>query len=146
MPLGSQSCKSLFFGDIGDFANRPCSPCSSQTVLGKKTQLTSRRLRKVSSGRYTWQPVGELGSGVPQPATAYLRGLCSFPGSALSCYSGSKFNSKKNSEESTPLCIFLALIPWRSPLAVTPPAALWHPGEGDQSGWAPYPWHSGAST
>ena len=86
-----------------------CSLCSSQTVLRRKTQLTSRRLRKVSSGTFLAVREACEGSGASQPADQLmLKAYRGFPGPGLLCYSGSKSHSH-SSAESTPLCVFLAL-------------------------------------
>ena len=118
-------------------------PCSSQTALGKRTRLTSRGLRKVSSGG-AWSLWGS-GKGSLGQRHLIAKALLAL-GSPPTVVSS--VNSEKPSEDSTASCLFLASVPWCSPLAVTHAAALWHPREGEvgergQGGWAPRPWRSG---
>ena len=97
-------------------------PCSSQTALGKRSRLTSRGLRKVSlGGAWSLWVSGKGSLGQRHLIAKALLALGSPPTVV------SSVNLEKPSEESTASCLFLASVPWCSPLAVTHAAALWHP-------------------
>lgn len=97
-------------------------------------------LKRAQKGKFG-EVLGSLwGKGIAGPLSQQqliLKVLGGFPGSGLLCSSGSKSSPEKNSEDSTPFCVFLAQISWLALLAVTHPAALWHPHGrwGRRPGW-----------
>lgn len=117
----------LFSSQLSDSAEEEDSADLKKAQKGE--------LREVPGHLWGRREVGHLS---PQPLT--LRAYGGSPGSGLWCASGFKSNSK-NSEESPPLCAFLALNPWHSPLALILLLfrTLTTDGGGDQGHWVPCP-------